>query len=254
MIGTLLSNRYRIDAQLGEGGMGEVYLAVDTQLGRKVALKILPAELTRDEERVRRFEREARTASGLNHPNILTIYEIGRAEGTHFIITELVEGETLRDLIRTGPIELTRLLDIGAQAADALAAAHRAGVVHRDIKPENIMVRRDGYVKLLDFGLAKLLETSRDAPLTALTTPGMVVGTIQYMSPEQTAGSHVDHRADIFSLGCVLYEMATSRHPFPGILFRPTSWPSSMSGWGISMPRSAGWNSPPSSAPSAWSN
>lgn len=219
MIGTLLSNRYRIDAQLGEGGMGEVYLAVDTQLGGKVALKILPAELTRDEERVRRFEREARTASGLNHPNILTIYEIGRAEGTHFIITELVEGETLRDLIRTGPIELTRLLDIGAQAADALAVAHRAGVVHRDIKPENIMVRRDGYVKLLDFGLAKLLETSRDAPLTALTTPGMVVGTIQYMSPEQTAGSHVDHRADIFSLGCVLYEMATSRHPFPGDTF-----------------------------------
>jgi serine/threonine protein kinase/Tfp pilus assembly protein PilF len=219
MIGTLLSDRYRIEAKLGEGGMGEVYLAADTQLGRKVALKVLPGELTRDEERVRRFEREALTAGGLNHPNIVTIYEVGQAEGTHFIATELVEGTTVRTLINQGPIELSKLLDIGVQTAEALAAAHRAGVVHRDIKPENIMVRPDGYVKLLDFGLAKLLETTTERRPTALTVPGMVVGTMQYMSPEQTLGDSVDHRTDIFSLGCVLYETATGRHPFRGETF-----------------------------------
>jgi serine/threonine-protein kinase len=215
MIGMLLNNRYRVEARLGAGGMGEVYLAEDTRLGRKVALKILPAEVTRDEERVRRFEREARAASALNHPNILTIYEIGQAEAGHFIATEFVEGSTLRDL-SAGKIELKKLLDIGSQVAEALAEAHRAGIVHRDIKPENIMVRRDGYAKLLDFGLAKLTEAK---PAASLTASGALVGTIQYMSPEVAEGRSVDHRTDLFSLGSVLYEMATGKPAFTGESF-----------------------------------
>ena len=216
MIGMLLNNRYRVEARLGAGGMGEVYLAEDTQLGRKVALKILPAEVTRDEERVRRFEREARAASALNHPNILTIYEIGQGEAGHFIANEFVEGSTLRDLLSAGKIELKKLLDIGSQVAEALAEAHRAGIVHRDIKPENIMVRRDGYAKLLDFGLAKLTEAK---PATSLTASGALVGTIQYMSPEVAEGRGVDHRTDLFSLGSVLYEMATGDPAFTGESF-----------------------------------
>ncbi len=225
MIGTLLSNRYRIEAKLGEGGMGEVYLAEDTRLGRKVALKLLRADLTKNEDRVRRFEQEARAASALNHPNILTIHEIGQSEAGHFIATEFVDGSTLRDLLSTGKPDLKKLCNIGSQVADALAAAHRAGIIHRDIKPENIMVRRDGYAKLLDFGLAKLSEAvsgegvAAAATFKPVTTPGTVVGTIHYLSPEQAAGRSVDHRTDLFSMGCVLYEMATGEVAFTGESF-----------------------------------
>lgn len=202
--------------------MGEVYLAQDTRLGRKVALKILPAEFTRDEDRVRRFEQEARAASALNHPNILTIHEIGQADATHFIATEFVDGSTVRDLLSTGKLEFKTLLEIGAQVAEALAAAHGAGIVHRDIKPENIMVRRDGYAKLLDFGLAKLTEVKPGEGIAAaiarkpVTVAGMLLGTIQYMSPEQAEGRNVDHRTDLFSLGSVLYEMLTGEAAFTG--------------------------------------
>jgi len=217
VIGTLLADRYRIGSMLGRGAMGDVYLAEDTRLGRKVAIKLLPVALTEDADRLRRFEREARTVSALNHPNILTLHEIAEVEGRRFIVTEHVEGTTVRDLLGEGKLPYEKLLAIGAQAADALAAAHRAGVVHRDVKPENIMVRPDGYVKLLDFGLAKLTQTDRIDPVPgALTEAGLVVGTVGYMSPEQAAGHAPDHRTDIFSLGCVLYEMATGDRPFGG--------------------------------------
>jgi serine/threonine-protein kinase len=222
MIGTTLTDRYRIEQKLGEGGMGEVYLAEDLRLGRKVALKLLRANLTADPERVHRFEQEARAASALNHPNILTIFEIGRVDGTYFIATEFVDGATLRDLLSAGTLEPKRILEIGAQVDDALAAAHRAGILHRDVKPENIMVRRDGYAKLLDFGLAKLTDVqSGFGPTTPQirTASGMVVGTIHYMSPEQIEGRIVDHRSDLFSLGCVLYESATGQAPFGGTSF-----------------------------------
>ncbi len=223
--GTLFAQRYRIEEKLGEGGMGEVYLAEDTRLGRKVALKLLRDDLTKNDDRVRRFEQEARAASALNHPNILTIHEIGQSEGGHFIATEFVDGATLRALLSTGKLELKTLCEIGAQVADALAVAHRAGIIHRDVKPENIMVRRDGYVKLLDFGLAKLSEPASGEGVAAaatfkpVTTPGMVVGTVHYVSPEQAAGRSVDHRSDLFSTGCVLYEMATSEVAFTGQSF-----------------------------------
>ncbi len=222
--GSLLAQRYRIEARLGTGGMGDVYLAEDTHLGRKVALKMLPPAFTHDPDRIRRFEREARAVSALNHPNILTIHEFGRVEAGHFIVTEFVDGSSLRELLSKGPIDVKTLLDVGAQAAEALATAHRAGIVHRDIKPENIMVRRDGYVKLLDFGLAKLAEmpaTEREArPATrGLTAPGLLVGSIPYMSPEQVEGRPIDHRTDLFSLGCVLYEMATGTPAFGGDTF-----------------------------------
>ncbi len=223
MIGTLLNNRYHIDSKLGEGGMGIVYKAHDTVLNRPVALKLLPAELTTNEDRVHRFEQEARAASALNHPNILTIYEVGQAEVGHFMATEFVDGATLRDLLSTGKLDFKKLCEIAAQVADALAVAHRAGIIHRDIKPENVMVRRDGYAKLLDFGLAKLTEETPAArvgrPAAAVkpvTVPGMVVGSIQYLSPEQAAGRSVDHRSDLFSMGCVLYEMATDQAAFGG--------------------------------------
>jgi eukaryotic-like serine/threonine-protein kinase len=178
---------YEIRSQIGAGGMGEVYLAHDSRLGRRVALKLLPAELTRDESRLRRFQQEARAASALNHPNILTIFEIGEVDGIHFIATELIEGETLRDRMKRGEIKLIEILDIAAQSASALAAAHQAGIAHRDIKPENIMVRSDGYVKVLDFGLAKLTETkatTSEASTLVNTEPGIVLGTAHYMSPE----------------------------------------------------------------------
>ncbi len=219
-------SHYRILEKLGAGGMGEVYLAEDTTLGRRVALKLLPPEHTRDEERLRRFKQEARSASALNHPNILTIHEVGEVDDHHFIATEFIDGETLRaSLHRTGRMETSEALDIAAQVASALAAAHQAGIVHRDIKPENVMLRRDGYVKVLDFGLAKLTETvapeqvDRSAPtmsLAALTETGVVLGTAQYMSPEQAAGKTVDARSDIFSLGALLYEMVTGQRAFQG--------------------------------------
>lgn len=217
--------------------MGEVYLAQDTQLRRSVALKILPASFTADEDRVRRFEQEAYAASALNHPNILTIYEIGHIDSTRFIAMEFVEGVTLRQHLSRSQVhstdgghtvgvgmKLSEALDIATQIASALSAAQSAGIVHRDIKPENVMVRRDGYVKVLDFGLAKLTErpaTDTEAPTRALvnTSPGAVMGTANYMSPEQARGSAVDARTDIWSLGVVIYEMITGRLPFEG----PTS-------------------------------
>ncbi len=205
--------RYRILSRLGSGGMGEVFLAQDTMLQRKTALKLLPRQFTRDADRLRRFEQEARAASALNHPNIITIYEIGEAAGTRFIATELVEGKTLGDWIGETRLGMAEILKIGAQAAGALAAAHEAGIVHRDIKPANIMWRRDGFVKVLDFGLAKLAD---DLAPSGLTEPGRVMGTIHYMSPEQAMGKPVDHRTDIFSLGVVLYELAAGRRLFEG--------------------------------------
>ncbi|MGZ5537580.1 MAG: serine/threonine-protein kinase, partial [Chthoniobacterales bacterium] len=193
--------RYKIIAPLAAGGMGEVFIAEDLTLKRKAAIKFLPRKFTRDDDRLRRFEKEARAASALNHPNIITIYEIGEWDGTHFIVSELIEGETL-----PARLPLAQVLDIGCQAAGALAAAHEAGIVHRDIKPANIMLRKDGYIKVLDFGLAKLTSTA--AELDA-TEPGRVMGTVNYMSPEQALGKPLDHRTDIFSLGVVLYEIAT---------------------------------------------
>ncbi len=218
---------YQIIAPLGKGGMGEVYLANDTKLDRKVALKLLPAEFTDHKGRLRRFIQEAKTASSLNHPNIITIHEIGQAEGTHFIATEFIDGQTLRQLIAHTRMTLVEILDVSMQVANALQAAHAAGIVHRDIKPENIMLRPDGYVKVLDFGLAKLTEKSRASSLTpadsqidtivkAQTMPGTVMGTINYMSPEQARGQVLDQRTDVFSLGVVLYEMAAGRIPFEG--------------------------------------
>ncbi len=203
--------------------MGEVYLAEDTKLSRKVALKLLPAEFTKDAGRLRRFEQEARAASALNHPNILTIFEIGEADEAHYIATEYIDGETLRDRQNGKRLAPAVALDIAAQIAAALAGAHEAGIVHRDIKPENVMLRRDGIVKVLDFGLAKLTEqrpaaVDSQAPTIAKenTDPGMVLGTVGYMSPEQVRGQEADHRADIFSFGVILYEMLSGRRAFSG--------------------------------------
>ncbi len=212
--------RYEVRSQLGAGGMGEVYLAHDTQLDRSVALKLLPANVTEDEDRLRRFQQEARATSALNHPNILTIFEIGQSGGTHFIATEFIDGETLRSKLMRGRMKLDEILDVSIQVASALGAAHEAGIVHRDVKPENIMIRRDGYVKVLDFGLAKLTEqraaSSPGALALAETGPGIVIGTVTYMSPEQARGLRVDERTDIFSFGVVLYEMLAGRAPFGG--------------------------------------
>ncbi len=218
--------RYEIESELGSGGMGVVYLALDTRLNRKIALKLLPADLTDNKDRLQRFEQEARAASALNHPNILTIHEIGTDNGTHFIATEFVEGETLRALIMMdAPMRPAHALDLTIQVAAALSAAHAAGIVHRDVKPENVMLREDGYVKVLDFGLAKLIETEKQsdaadphAPTQRvfLTNPGVVMGTAKYMSPEQASGKLVDARTDIWSLGVILYEMLTGKHPFDG--------------------------------------
>jgi len=214
---------YQVLNRIGRGGMGEVFLAQDMSLSRKVALKLLRTDFTRNEERLRRFRQEARAASALNHPNILTIHEIGQDDTLHFMATEYVEGETLREKISGTRMALGQVLDIAVQVVSALAAAHEAGIVHRDIKPENIMVRRDGYAKVLDFGLAKLTErapVSSDSGWPTLgkveTNPGIVMGTVQYMSPEQARGLEVDARTDIFSMGVVLYEMVARRAPFEG--------------------------------------
>jgi eukaryotic-like serine/threonine-protein kinase len=219
-----LPDRYTIISFLGVGGMGEVYLAEDTKLGRKVALKTLPAEFTNDKERLRRFQMEARAASALNHPNLLTIHEIGAEGGAHFIAAEYIDGETLRTRLKPGRMKIDDALDVAQQTAFALTAAHGAGILHRDIKPENIMVRHDGIVKVLDFGLAKLLEDraremidhEADTRALVLTDPGRVLGTPAYMSPEQARGQDLDARTDIWSLGVVLYEMVAGRAPFRG--------------------------------------
>src|SRR5438876_5466110 len=214
---------YHVLSLLGSGGMGEVYLAEDTRLKRKVALKLLPEELTANQDRLRRFEQEAQAASALNHPNIITIYEIGQVDGLNFIVTEFIAGETLRGRMATERMDLPAVLDVATQVASALAAAHAAGIVHRDLKPENIMLRPDGLIKVLDFGLAKLTEprtsnVDTEAPTVARvdTKMGTVMGTAQYMSPEQARGLKVDARTDIFSLGVVLYEMLAGRAPFTG--------------------------------------
>jgi serine/threonine protein kinase/Tfp pilus assembly protein PilF len=219
-------SHFRILSLLGKGGMGEVFLAEDSRLGRKVALKLLPKAFADQEDRRRRFEQEARAASALNHPNIVTIYDIGQASyeegGAHFIAAEFVEGQTLRELMGQERMTPAFALDVGVQAASALEAAHAAGVIHRDIKPENIMARNDGLVKVLDFGLAKLIRprTAADAEATTIgaieSTPGVVMGTAAYMSPEQARGLEVDGRTDVFSLGVVLYEMIAGRPPFKG--------------------------------------
>src|SRR6516225_6470702 len=205
---------YEVVSAIGAGAMGEIYLARDTRLDRKVALKILPARFTRDAGRVARFRLEAKAASALNHPNIITIYDIGEVGNTWFIAAEFIEGMTLRERLGTGKIELSEALRITIQCARALEAAHQAGIVHRDIKPENIMVRPDGLVKVLDFGLARVAEVQQ--PAAEATQAGTLVGTPRYMSPEQARGERLDARTDIFSLGAVLYEMATGAPAFPG--------------------------------------
>jgi len=221
-IGTRLG-RYEIRSKLGAGGMGEVYLAQDSQLRRPVALKVLPQEFTKDDDRLRRFEQEAHAASALNHPYIITIHEIGSEGDTHFIATEFIDGESLRQRIKRERLKLGEALEISVQVASAMSAAHEAGIIHRDIKPENIMLRRDGYAKVLDFGLAKLTEkssthraTDSDASTLLQTDPGTILGTAQYVSPEQARALPVDERTDIWSLGVVLYEMVAGRAPFLG--------------------------------------
>ena len=229
---------YKVQSAIGAGGMGEIYRASDTRLRRDVAIKILPESLMRDASAIERFRREADAASALNHPNILTIFDIGEHGSNHFIATEFVEGETLRQKMQNQTLKFAEILDIAVQVAGALIAAHDAGIVHRDIKPENIMIRTDGYVKVLDFGLAKLIERKGErekgrkgeeedtliamsphlpvSPSPLLTNPGMVMGTVAYMSPEQARGLQVDARSDIFSLGAVIYEMTARKLPFSG--------------------------------------
>jgi serine/threonine protein kinase len=222
LVGELIGH-YQIESLIGVGGMGEVYLARDERLGRKAALKLLPERLTADETQLSRFKNEARSASALNHPNILTVYEIGVEGNRQFIATEFIEGTTLRASLACGRMNLQAALEIAVQVASALAAAHEAGVVHRDIKPENIMLRPDGYAKVLDFGIAKLTEKKPASDSHEIgtigvlqTRPGSVLGTGRYMSPEQARGQKVDVRSDIWSLGVVLYEMAGGIPPFLG--------------------------------------
>jgi eukaryotic-like serine/threonine-protein kinase len=228
-------NQYKIISAIGKGGMGEVFLAQDTKLDRKVALKILPAEFAEDKDRMSRFVREAKSASALNHPNIITIHEIGESDGTHFIATEFIDGKTLGDYVKSNPLNYKSALEIAIQVASALDEAHQAGIVHRDIKPDNVMIRANGLVKILDFGIAKLTDRQGDtetrgrgeedktliaaSPLPrvpASTSPGMIIGTANYMSPEQAKGKVVDARTDIFSFGVVLYEMISGHLPFEG--------------------------------------
>jgi Tol biopolymer transport system component len=211
---------YEIIAPLGAGGMGEVYRARDSRLGREVALKVLPAELSDHPDRLSRFEQEARSASALNHPNIVTVHDIGRSDSTSYIAMELVDGKTLRELASAGPLAIRRVLAVAAQISDGLAKAHAAGIVHRDLKPENVMVSKDGFAKILDFGLAKLVEPASGQvsvmPTLARpeTHPGVVMGTVGYMSPEQASGEALDFRSDQFSFGSILYEIATGQKPF----------------------------------------
>src|SRR5215471_10672653 len=210
---------YEVVSPLGAGGMGEVWRARDGRLGREVAIKVLPSEVVGDPGRLKRFEKEARAASALNHPNIVTIYDIGSTDSVAFIAMERIDGKTLRELLFAAPMPIKRLLQIAAQIAEGLAKAHEAGIVHRDLKPENVMVTKDGLVKILDFGLAKQTERvsgteSSHLPTETGTSPGVVLGTVGYMSPEQAGGHIVDFRSDQFSFGAILYEMATGNRAF----------------------------------------
>src|ERR1017187_9187078 len=210
---------YEIVAPVGAGGMGEVYRARDTRLDREVAIKVLPAAFSADSDRLHRFEKEARSASALNHPNIITIHELGQDGSTHYIAMELVEGKTLRELLLSGSLSMRKAIEIAAQVADGLTKAHEAGIAHRDLKPENLMVSHDGFVKILDFGLAKLASSGGGRSdiynlSTSQTPAGLVLGTVGYMSPEQVSGDGLDFRSDQFSLGLVLYEMGTGKRAF----------------------------------------
>jgi eukaryotic-like serine/threonine-protein kinase len=226
LVAGLNIGQYKIISPLGAGGMGEVYLAQDERLRRKVALKLLFTDVTKNEDWVRRFEQEAYAASALNHPNIITIYEVGQIDDSHFISTEFIDGQTLRQRVREQGLTIPETLDIAIQVSTALVAAHSAGIIHRDIKPENVMLRSDGYVKVLDFGLAKFTEkpqyrtmpTDPEAETEHVvnTSPGVVMGTVSYMSPEQARGTRVDQRTDIFSFGVLVYEMLSGRLPFEG--------------------------------------
>ncbi|MEE9562784.1 MAG: serine/threonine-protein kinase, partial [Thermoanaerobaculia bacterium] len=220
MIGKTLSH-YKILSELGEGAMGKVYVAEDLRLGRKVALKIPPAEMASDPQRLERYEREARAVAALNHPNIVTLHSIEEADGVRFLTMELVDGRNLAKHLPAQGVTVEELFELAIPMADALSAAHEAGITHRDLKPENIMVTDSGQVKILDFGLAKLRQKGPQGGevehLTqTLTQEGMVMGTVPYMSPEQVQGKPVDHRSDIFSLGVILYEMSTGARPFAG--------------------------------------
>ena len=214
---------YTIAQLIGSGGMGEVYSARDTRLERDVAIKVLPASVSTDADRLRRFEQEARAAAALNHPNILAAYDVGSHDGAPYVVSELLRGATLRELVSSGALPSRKAVDYAAQIASGLAAAHEAGVVHRDLKPENLFVTHDGRVKILDFGLAKLAEPPAFAAGQTLlatrkvdTLPGAIVGTVGYMSPEQVRGKTVDHRSDIFSYGAILYEMLSGARAFTG--------------------------------------
>src|SRR5437870_1053316 len=215
-------SHYKILSQIGAGGMGEVWRARDTLLGRDVAIKVLPAAFSENSERLRRFEQEAQAAGALNHPNILSIYHIGTHDGAPYIVSELLEGETLRERMAGGALPQRKALDYALQIARGLAAAHEKGIVHRDIKPDNVFITDDGRVKILDFGLAKLTSATDGTSQTEVPTrkvntdPGTVMGTMGYMSPEQLKGHPVDHRSDIFSFGAILYEMLSGRRAFRG--------------------------------------
>jgi serine/threonine protein kinase len=210
---------YEILALLGAGGMGEVYRARDSALKREVAIKVLPSFVSRNPERLVRFEQEAQAAAALNHPNILAVHRFGQFDGAPYLVSELLDGSTLRQLLRRGPLPVRKVIDYSVQIAHGLAAAHEKGIVHRDLKPENLFVTKDGHVKVLDFGLAKLMHRERDAvteatTVTLETNPGVVMGTAGYMSPEQVRGQTVDHRTDIFAFGAILYEMLTGIRAF----------------------------------------
>ena len=212
---------YEIQSLVGAGGMGEVYRAHDSRLDRTVAIKVLPASFSADRDRMQRFAQEARAAAALNHPNILSIFDIGDQQGSPYVVSELLEGETLRERLRSGPLSARKTIDYALQVARGLAAAHEKGIVHRDLKPENLFITNDGRVKILDFGLAKLImpESSggADAPtLHAVTEPGLIMGTVGYMSPEQVRGQTADQRSDIFAFGAILYEMISGKRAFHG--------------------------------------
>src|SRR6516164_6866874 len=220
--GTILG-QYEIRSPLGAGGMGEVYRAYESRLDREVAIKVLPESLTSDPDRLRRFEQEARAAAALNHPNILAVYQMATQDGVSYLVSELLEGETLRERLLRGPVPLRKAIEYAGQIAHGLAAPHEKGIVHRDLKPENLFITNDGRVKILDFGLAKVnspqVSSGSEAALTQATEPGVVMGTVGYMSPEQVHGKNADHRSDIFAFGAILYELVTGKQTFR----KPTS-------------------------------